>query len=140
METNKEAPLSDASRRGTNAEQLVREKSILMKATIAILLLGFGLFYCAGRIGTPPAAVAATLMESEGQNISAGAPRCSPDLDAGCPAGWPEDFRNGATRVDRDLYPFHYGDTNQFGDDEAYNSMSGKVHTGVRFPIHREDP
>lgn len=48
--------------------------------------------------------------------------------------------RDGAIRVDRDLYPFHYDDVNQFGDDEAYNSASGKVHTGVRFPIHREDP
>ena len=44
----------------------------------------------------------------------------------------------GAMRVDKDLYPFHYGDTNQFGDDEAYNSMSGG--SKVPYPIHREDP
>ena len=45
---------------------------------------------------------------------------------------------SGAMRVDKDLYPFHYGDTNQFGDDEAYNSISGG--SKVPYPIHREDP
>jgi hypothetical protein len=46
----------------------------------------------------------------------------------------------GAVSVDRDLYPFHYDDVNQFGDDEAYNSTTGHTNNGVRFPIHREDP
>jgi len=45
----------------------------------------------------------------------------------------------GAMRVDRDLYPYHYDDANQFGDDEAYNSTGGHAGKRVPFPIHRED-
>ena len=62
------------------------------------------------------------------------------DTDRGVSGGNQSYNSSGAMRVDRDLYPFHYGDVNQFGDDEAYNSLSGKVSTGVRYPIHREDP
>jgi hypothetical protein len=45
----------------------------------------------------------------------------------------------GAMRVDEDLYPFHYNDINQFGDDEAYNSSTGHNNMKVPFIIHRED-
>ncbi|SPF50794.1 exported hypothetical protein [Syntrophobacter sp. SbD1] len=45
---------------------------------------------------------------------------------------------SGAMRVDRDLYPSHYDDVNQFGDDEAYNKTTG--HSVVRYPFHRIDP
>ena len=45
----------------------------------------------------------------------------------------------GAMRVDEDLYPFHYGDVNQFGDDEAYNSTRERNVRKVPFPIHREE-
>ena len=82
-----------------------------MKTIIAVLLLSLGLFCCTGPTGSSAFA-------------SSGA----------------EDPATGATRVDRDLYPFHAGDVNQFGDDESYNSLSGKIDTGVRYPIHREDP
>ena len=46
---------------------------------------------------------------------------------------------SGAIRVDEDLYPFHYDDVNQFGNDEAYNSITGHNHGKVPFPIHREE-
>jgi len=108
-----------------------------MKMFIAVLLAGFTLLICTGLVGSSTAAMRS--MNSTGKSVSSDDSQCSPDLDPGCPAGWPEDLR-GATRVDRDLYPFHAGDSNQFGDDEAYNSMSGRVHAGVGYPIHREDP
>ena len=82
-----------------------------MKTIIAILLLILGLLSYSGTIGSSAIA-----------------------------SSWTEYPESGATRVDRDLYPFHAGDVNQFGDDEAYNSVSGKIDTGVRYPIHREDP
>lgn len=43
---------------------------------------------------------------------------------------------SGAMRVDRDLYALHPYDVNQFGQDEAYNSLDG--HSAVRYPFHRE--
>jgi len=43
---------------------------------------------------------------------------------------------SGALRVDRDLYALHPDDTNQFGDDEAYNTLGG--HCLVPVPFHRE--
>jgi len=82
-----------------------------MKTIIVILLLSLGLFCYTGLIGSSAVA-----------------------------SSWTEDPETGAIRVDRDLYPFHAGDVNQFGDDESYNSLSGKIDTGVRYPIHREDP
>jgi len=44
-----------------------------------------------------------------------------------------------ATNVARDLYPYHWADSNQFGDDEAYNNSS-TGRSEVPYPIHREDP
>ena len=44
----------------------------------------------------------------------------------------------GATNVARDLYPYHWADSNQFGDDEAYNNAS-TGRSEVPYPIHRED-
>ncbi len=109
-----------------------------MRTVIAILLLSLGLFFYAGQIGSAAAAAAGT--EPAGENLSAGGRQYPSDSDAGNPAGSHQNSRSGAVRVDRDLYPYHYDDVNQFGDDEAYNSMSGQVKTGVRYPIHREDP
>ena len=43
---------------------------------------------------------------------------------------------SGALRVDRDLYALHPDDVDQFGDDEAYNSLTGGRL--VPIPYHRE--
>jgi hypothetical protein len=100
-----------------------------------MLLLGLGLL-AAGPLGSP--AAAGTAVKSTGNDVSAGTAQCSPDSDQGCPAGRFEDLRSGTTPVDRDLYQYHYGDINQFGDDESYNSASGHAGNGIRFPVHRE--
>ena len=44
----------------------------------------------------------------------------------------------GAANVGKDLYPYHWADTNQFGDDESYNNLS-TGRSEVPYPIHRED-
>ncbi len=57
-------------------------------------------------------------------------------------AGGRETFRDrdvnaaGAMRVDRDLYALHPYDVNQFGNDEAYNSLDGR--SAVPYPFHIE--
>ena len=46
----------------------------------------------------------------------------------------------GSHRVDRDLYPYHWADPNQFGDDEAYNYITGGSNVPYPFHFHREGP
>ncbi len=52
-------------------------------------------------------------------------------------AGDCDDNPGGAMNVERDLYALHPGDINQFGQDEAYNSITGGEN-GIRYPFHRE--
>jgi hypothetical protein len=105
-----------------------------MKKRRAILLLCLALSFYTGPTRSG-AASAANVYE----NDSAGNVSRSPDRDRGYTAGGHADNPFGAMRVDRDLYPYHAGDVNQFGDDEAYNSLTGHSAIGDLPPIHRED-
>jgi hypothetical protein len=106
-----------------------------MKKISAIFLLGLALSFYTGLTYPGAASAAANVSENE----SAGNRPRSPDLDRGYTAGGHVDQPFGAVRVDRDLYPYHAGDVNQFGDDEAYNSITGHSAIGDLPPIHRED-
>jgi hypothetical protein len=46
----------------------------------------------------------------------------------------------GAVRVDRDFGAFHKDDSNQFGDDRAYNSSQGLVNRESDYQAHHWIP
>ena len=100
-----------------------------------IFLLSLGTLYIGWLhpFATPCAA-------SASENQWAGTLQRSPDLDRGRPGWGSQDTRGRANGVDRDLYPYHAGDVNRFGDDGGYNSITGGSALGGLPPIHEDGP
>ena len=46
----------------------------------------------------------------------------------------------GAVRVDRDFGAYHKNDTNQFGDDRAYDSAHGRPNSEADYQTHYWTP
>ncbi len=111
-----------------------RDMEKRMRKASAIFLLVLALtFYTAGTYSG-----AASAVSSLSKDESAGTMLNSPDFDPGYYARGYAAQPFGAVQVDQDLYPYHAGDVNQFGDDEAYNSTNGHSSIGNMPPIHKE--
>ncbi len=98
-----------------------------MRRIVVILLLGFTTFY-----------LTASPLANASEKRSAG--QYSADPDKGRSERDRFNTQGGANRVDQDLYPFHAGDVNQFGDDGAYNSITGNSSLRGFPPIHEYGP
>jgi hypothetical protein len=106
-----------------------------MRKFIVILVLGLTTFYMERIYPTGAASVANASENEWAENI-----RRSADLEHVHRDGDRRVTIGGANRVDQDLYPYHAGDINRFGDDGAYNSIRGGSSLGGLPAIHDSGP